>query len=115
MTECKRDYYDIGIQLDIGPSKVLAVSGNGLVTIFDKNDGSIEHREYQPGTSGMVFGIRMLSDRAVTGGDDGIVNILQRNSAYEWKFVKSLAGSRGITHIDGNEDWLCAGKFGFQM
>ena len=82
-----------------------------MVTIFDKKDGRVECREDLEATS-YVFGIKMLKDRALTGDDNGVIRILERNSEKEWKFVKTLSGNRGITHLDGDENWLCLGKLG---
>ena len=55
VTNCKKNIFDVGIQLDIGPNHVLAVSGAGLVTIFDKFDGSIEYLEDQHGSTRRIF------------------------------------------------------------
>ena len=55
VANCKKNIFDIGIQLDIGPNHVLAVSGAGLVTIFDKFDGSIEYLEDQHGSTRRIF------------------------------------------------------------
>ena len=58
------------------------------------------------------IGIKMLEKRAIVGGEDGIVRILERDSiSGQWRLSHSLTGRPGITHIDGNEDWACIGKF----
>ena len=82
-----------------------------MVTIFDKSDGRVECRE-DLNVSSSVFGIKMLESRALTGDDDGVIRILERNSEKEWNLTKTLLGNRGITHIDGDENWLCLGKLG---
>lgn len=114
VTDCNRSQWDMATQVDIGPSKAVAVSGSGLVTIFDKNDGRIEYRGnsddgHERGWH--VFGIKMLEKRAIIGGQDGIVRILERQwiNDGQWRLAHSLSGRPGITHIDGNEDWACIG------
>jgi len=115
VTDCSRSH---GTQVDIGPSKVVAVSGNGLVTIFDKNDGRIEYREnshdgQERDQDEFGIGIKMLEKRAIVGGEDGIVRILERDSiSGQWRLSHSLTGRPGITHIDGNEEWACIGTRG---
>jgi len=79
------------------------------VTIFDKADGRVEYREDSGERQRMVFGIKMLEKRALVGGDDGIVRILERDSESQWRLAHSLTGRRGITHIDGDENWACTG------
>ena len=81
------------------------------MTIFDKADGRVEYREDSGERQRMVFGIKMLEKRALVGGDDGIVRILERDSG-QWRLAHSLTGRRGITHIDGDENWACTGNFG---
>ena len=56
-----------------------------------------------------VFGIKMLESRALTGAEDGVIHVLQRNSANQWTMVASLSGHAGVTHIDGDENWICSG------
>jgi len=109
VTSCKKNIFDVGIQLDIGPNHVLAVSGAGLVTIFDKHDGSIEYREAPHCSTRMVFGIKMLEARALTGAEDGVIHVFQRNSVNQWRMVGLLSGHEGVTHIDGDENWVCSG------
>ena len=92
-------------------SHILMITGSGLVTIFDKHDGSIEYREDPHGSNRMVFGIKMLETRALTGAEDGVIHILQRNSVNLWTMVGSLSGHAGVTHIDGDENWVCSGWF----
>ena len=109
VTNCKKNIFDVGIQLDIGPHHVLAVSGAGLVTIFDKYDGRVEYREDPHGSTRMVFGIKMLEARALTGAEDGVIHVLERDSGNHWKKAGSLSGHAGVTHIDGDENWVCSG------
>ena len=87
------------------------ITGAGLVTIFDKYDGSIEYREDPHHSSRMVFGIKMLEDRALTGAEDGVIHVLQRDSVHGWSLVGSLSGHAGVTHIDGDENLVCSGWF----
>ena len=89
------------------------MTGAGLVTIFDKYDGSIGYRGApQPHRyNRMVFGIKMLEARALTGAEDGVIHVLQRDSPNEWTMVGLLSGNAGVTHIDGDENWVCSGWF----
>ena len=85
------------------------ITGAGLVTIFDKHDGSIEYREAPHCSTRMVFGIKMLEARALTGAEDGVIHVFQRNSVNQWRMVGLLSGHEGVTHIDGDENWVCSG------
>ena len=85
------------------------ISGTGLVTIFGKHDGRIEYREDPHDSTRMVFGLKMLEERALTGAEDGVIHVLQRNSANQWGLVGRLTGHAGVTHIDGDENWICSG------
>ena len=92
---------------------ILMITGTGLITIFKKHDGSIEYREDPHRSARMVYGIKMLETRALTGAEDGIIHILQKNSVNQWTMVGSLSGQAGVTHIDGDENWVCSGWFAF--
>ena len=92
-------------------SHILMITGAGLVTIFHKHDGSIEYREAPHCSTRMVFGIKMLEARALTGAEDGVIHVFQRNSVNQWRMVGLLSGHEGVTHIDGDESWVCSGWY----
>ena len=59
----------------------MASSESGLVTIFNKEHGTVEYQgDHHDEDHGPLYGSKILTHTAVTGTDDGTVRILEMSS-----------------------------------
>lgn len=76
-----REKCDGEVQLYLGPQHGMASSESGLVTIFNKQHGTVEYQgDHHDDGHGPLYGSKILTDTAVTGTDDGSVRILEMSS-----------------------------------
>jgi len=101
---------NFGVQLDMNEEHLLIMFGTVLV-ILDKSTGS---KLYQgvPLDSTEVFGIKMIKNAAVVGDNNGSICFIKKDLENDeiWTVNKyNESNLRGITHIEGNDDFLAIG------